>query len=83
MEFCNIIGECPCLPGVGDRDCSSCDLGFFDFVSGVGCSECGCSLPGSMSPRCNSTGHCQCNIGVDGDKCTQCLPERYDYPDCR
>ena len=83
-EFCSINGECSCLLGVTGRDCSQCAVGY-NLVAGAGCSDCGCSLNGSVSSQCNETGLCECMAGVGGDNCiyTQCLSNRYDYPNCR
>lgn len=82
-EFCNILGQCSCHPGVSDLDCGSCADGYFNFVAGVGCTECACNTNASISNVCNDVGVCPCQSGVGGDKCDSCLPEHFNYPECR
>ncbi|KAM8829151.1 laminin subunit gamma-3 isoform 2-T2 [Spinachia spinachia] len=66
-------GECQCLGHVTGRDCSSCEVGFFNLQPGVGCERCKCHPIGSPSIACHpTTGECVCRAGVEGRLCGSC-----------
>uniref|UniRef100_A0A8C6SND2 Laminin, gamma 3 n=1 Tax=Neogobius melanostomus TaxID=47308 RepID=A0A8C6SND2_9GOBI len=77
-------GDCLCLSHVTERDCSSCEVGFFNLQPGVGCERCKCNPIGSSSPACNpATGQCvffgfssrgcrACNCDPMGSMSMQC-----------
>ncbi|XP_053709504.1 laminin subunit gamma-3 isoform X1 [Synchiropus splendidus] len=66
-------GQCPCLQHVSGRDCSSCEVGFFNLQSGYGCERCQCNPIGSSSTACHPiTGQCVCHAGVEGRLCESC-----------
>ncbi|XP_076613354.1 laminin subunit gamma-3 [Chaetodon auriga] len=66
-------GNCQCLSHVTGRDCSYCEVGFFNLQPGVGCERCKCSPIGSSSATCHPiTGQCVCRAGVEGRLCESC-----------
>lgn len=66
-------GDCHCLSHVTGRDCSTCEVGFFNLLPGVGCERCKCSPIGSASSACHPiTGQCVCRAGVEGRLCESC-----------
>lgn len=66
-------GNCLCLGHVTGRDCSYCEMGFFNLQPGVGCERCRCSPIGSASDACHPiTGQCVCRAGVEGTLCDSC-----------
>uniref|UniRef100_A0A3P9QE66 Laminin, gamma 3 n=1 Tax=Poecilia reticulata TaxID=8081 RepID=A0A3P9QE66_POERE len=66
-------GNCRCLAHVTGRDCSHCEVGFFDLQPGIGCERCKCNPVGSLSMACHpATGECLCRAGVDGTLCGSC-----------
>ncbi|KAM9306899.1 laminin subunit gamma-3 [Pholidichthys leucotaenia] len=66
-------GHCWCLSHVTGRDCSSCDVGFFNLQPGIGCERCKCNPVGSLSMACHPlTGQCVCHAGVEGRLCDSC-----------
>ncbi|KAF6721114.1 Laminin subunit gamma-3 [Oryzias melastigma] len=66
-------GSCHCLSHVTGRDCSSCEVGFFNLQPGFGCERCKCSPIGSTSQACHpATGECVCRPGVEGTLCDSC-----------
>ncbi|CAL8406287.1 unnamed protein product [Arctogadus glacialis] len=66
-------GHCHCLPNVGGRDCSRCQVGFFHLQPGHGCQGCDCNSIGSSSTACHPiTGMCMCRAGVEGRQCDSC-----------
>ncbi|XP_007578148.1 laminin subunit gamma-1 [Poecilia formosa] len=68
-----VTGQCQCLPNVDGRDCSACQLGFFNLQSGSGCEECNCNPIGSTSGDCDiDSGQCECQPGVAGQHCDRC-----------
>uniref|UniRef100_A0A3B5N0M9 Laminin subunit gamma-1 n=1 Tax=Xiphophorus couchianus TaxID=32473 RepID=A0A3B5N0M9_9TELE len=68
-----VTGQCQCLPNVDERDCSACQLGFFNLQSGNGCEECNCNPIGSTSGDCDiDSGQCECQPGVAGQHCDRC-----------
>ncbi|XP_032420260.1 laminin subunit gamma-1 [Xiphophorus hellerii] len=68
-----VTGQCQCLPNVDERDCSACQLGFFNLQSGSGCEECNCNPIGSTSGDCDiDSGQCECQPGVAGQHCDRC-----------
>ncbi|XP_059214275.1 laminin subunit gamma-3 [Centropristis striata] len=66
-------GNCHCLDHVTGRDCSYCEVGFFNLQPGVGCERCKCNPIGSSSIACQPiTGQCVCRAGVEGRLCDSC-----------
>ncbi|XP_056260145.1 laminin subunit gamma-3 [Seriola aureovittata] len=66
-------GNCQCLSHVTGRDCSYCEVGFFNLQPGVGCERCKCNPIGSSSASCHPiTGQCVCRAGVEGTLCDFC-----------
>ncbi|XP_075954415.1 laminin subunit gamma-3 [Anarhichas minor] len=66
-------GDCQCLGHVTGRDCSYCEVNFFNLQPGVGCERCKCSPIGSSSIACHPiTGQCVCRAGVEGRLCDSC-----------
>uniref|UniRef100_UPI0037E9A314 laminin subunit gamma-3 n=1 Tax=Semicossyphus pulcher TaxID=241346 RepID=UPI0037E9A314 len=66
-------GSCHCLDRVTGRDCSFCEVGFFNLQPGVGCERCKCNPIGSSSIACHPiTGQCMCQAGVEGRLCDSC-----------
>ncbi|XP_028456669.1 laminin subunit gamma-3-like [Perca flavescens] len=66
-------GNCQCLAQVTGRDCSYCEVGFFNLQPGAGCERCKCNPIGSSSIACHPiTGQCLCRAGVEGRLCDSC-----------
>ncbi|XP_034753093.1 laminin subunit gamma-3 isoform X2 [Etheostoma cragini] len=66
-------GNCQCLAQVTGRDCSYCEVGFFNLQPGAGCERCKCNPIGSSSIACQPiTGQCVCRAGVKGRLCDSC-----------
>lgn len=66
-------GNCHCLSHVTGRDCSYCEVGFFNLQPGIGCEICKCNPIGSSSLACHPiTGQCVCRTGVEGRLCDTC-----------
>ncbi|XP_047426599.1 laminin subunit gamma-3 [Mugil cephalus] len=66
-------GNCRCLSHVTGRDCSYCEVGFFNLQAGIGCERCQCNPIGSSSEACHPiTGQCACRAGVEGTLCDSC-----------
>eukprot|EP00794_Sanderia_malayensis_P010016 gene10016-11039_t len=62
-------GQCFCKNGVGERDCSKCLPGFYNFSS-TGCIPCGCKGP---NKTCDPvTGLCDCPVNTVGRVCDAC-----------
>ncbi|KAJ3605897.1 hypothetical protein NHX12_027940, partial [Muraenolepis orangiensis] len=59
-----------CLPHVSRRDCSSCQVGFFDLRPGLW--SCNCDPMGSVSIECRGNGTCLCRHGFTAYKCDKC-----------
>ena len=71
-------GDCFCLPGVGGAKCIQCLPHYYNTsASGdrLDCTECGCSIVGTVSVTvCDDvTGQCVCKENVGGSACDQCL----------
>lgn len=53
-----VTGQCQCLPNVAERDCSTCQPGFFNLQSGAGCERsaacCPLCLLGPAAALCRS-----------------------------
>ncbi|KAK7896102.1 hypothetical protein WMY93_021427 [Mugilogobius chulae] len=74
-------GDCLCLSHVTGRDCSSCEVGFFNLQPGLGCERCKCNPIGSSSFACHPvTGQCLCRAGVEGSLCETCARVFLDSP---
>ncbi|MBN3312115.1 LAMC1 protein, partial [Atractosteus spatula] len=68
-----VTGQCQCLPHVINRDCSACEPGYYNLLSGQGCKRCDCNPVGSTNGQCDiSTGQCECHPGVTGRQCERC-----------
>ncbi|KAM7399997.1 hypothetical protein PAMA_004607 [Pampus argenteus] len=68
-----VTGQCQCLPNVAERDCSACQPGFFNLLSGNGCERCNCNPIGSTNGQCDiTTGQCECQPGITGLQCEHC-----------
>ncbi|KAM4720367.1 laminin subunit gamma-3 [Anableps anableps] len=68
-----VTGNCRCLSHVTGRDCSHCEVGFFNLQPGIGCERCKCNPVGSLSMACHPvTGECVCRAGVEGTLCGSC-----------
>ncbi|XP_062938423.1 laminin subunit gamma-3 [Cynocephalus volans] len=75
-----LTGQCPCLPHVTRRDCSSCSPGFYNLQPGRGCQSCKCHLLGSQDDQCHpKTGQCSCRPGVTGQTCDRCQPGFFGF----
>ncbi|KAM6902929.1 laminin subunit gamma-3 [Xenentodon cancila] len=73
-------GNCSCLSHVTGRDCSYCEVGFFNLQPGVGCERCKCNPIGSSSLACHPvTGECVCRAGVEGGLCDSCRVGFYGF----
>uniref|UniRef100_A0A914Z8T6 Laminin EGF-like domain-containing protein n=1 Tax=Panagrolaimus superbus TaxID=310955 RepID=A0A914Z8T6_9BILA len=76
----SLTGQCECWPHVIGRSCDSCEKGFYNITSGIGCQQCECDPIGSENGFCDSvTGKCKCKPGVTGLKCDQCAREYYGF----
>ncbi|XP_063411226.1 laminin subunit beta-1-like [Mytilus trossulus] len=68
-----VTGQCPCLPNVIGQQCGSCAAGFWNITSQMGCSSCGCDMPGSTREECNQfDGQFNCVHGRGGRDCASC-----------
>ncbi|KAM4023143.1 laminin subunit gamma-1 [Anomaloglossus baeobatrachus] len=78
---CNqVTGQCECLPHVTERDCSACEPGFFNLLSGKGCERCECHPLGSTNGQCDiRSGQCECQPGISGLRCQQCEPNHFGF----
>ncbi|XP_051893430.1 LOW QUALITY PROTEIN: laminin subunit gamma-3-like [Pristis pectinata] len=87
LQTCNAVsGQCECLPNVTGRDCSRCELGYYNLQPGVGCLRCGCHPVGSRNSFCQpETGQCSCRPGVEGRLCDKCRRGYFDLSEkgCR
>ncbi|CAG5867641.1 unnamed protein product [Menidia menidia] len=73
-------GNCNCLSHVTGRDCSYCEVGFFNLQAGIGCERCKCNPIGSSSTACHPiTGECLCRAGVEGRLCESCRAGFYGF----
>ncbi|XP_063445068.1 laminin subunit beta-1-like [Mytilus trossulus] len=76
-----VTGQCPCLPNVIGQQCDSCAAGFWNITSQVGCSSCGCDMPGSTRVECNQfDGQCDCVQGRGGRDCASCEDNYWGDP---
>ncbi|XP_069774751.1 laminin subunit gamma-3-like isoform X2 [Narcine bancroftii] len=80
LQTCNArSGQCECLPNVTGRDCSQCELGYYNLQPMVGCLRCGCHPVGSRNNYCHAeTGQCSCRPGVEGRPCDKCRQGYFD-----
>lgn len=78
---CNqLSGHCTCKSHVVGRNCDKCDDGYYDIMSGNGCTACNCDPEGSYNRTCEQiTGQCQCRPGITGKKCDTCMPYQYGF----
>uniref|UniRef100_A0A914Q102 Uncharacterized protein n=1 Tax=Panagrolaimus davidi TaxID=227884 RepID=A0A914Q102_9BILA len=73
-------GQCDCWPHVNGRNCDSCEKGFYNITSGIGCQRCECDPIGSEDAFCDAvSGKCKCKPGVTGLKCNQCAREHFGF----
>ncbi|XP_070408564.1 laminin subunit gamma-3 isoform X2 [Nothobranchius furzeri] len=73
-------GNCHCLSHVTGRDCSHCEVGFFNLQPGMGCERCKCNPIGSLSSVCHpTTGECVCRAGVEGRLCDICRASFFGF----
>ncbi|KAG9483073.1 hypothetical protein GDO78_009165 [Eleutherodactylus coqui] len=81
QSSCNqVTGQCECLPHVIERDCSACEPGFFNLLSGQGCERCECHPLGSTNGQCDiRTGQCECQPGISGLRCQHCEPNHFGF----
>ena len=73
-----VPGDCFCRVGVGGSKCDQCLPDYFNTSSSVdslSCSECGCSIVGSVSGSVcdDQTGHCVCRDNIGDGTCEECL----------
>lgn len=78
---CNqVTGQCECLPRVTERDCSTCEPGFYNLQSGRGCDRCDCHPLGSTDGHCDiQTGQCECQPGITGQRCERCEVNHFGF----
>lgn len=78
---CNqLTGHCNCKPHVTGRNCDKCEEGYYQILSGDGCTACNCDPEGSYNRTCDATsGQCKCRPGVTGKRCDACLPYQYGF----
>ncbi|XP_039963355.1 laminin subunit gamma-1 [Bactrocera neohumeralis] len=75
-----VTGQCHCKPNIIGRDCSECQPGYFNIMSGNGCENCMCDPIGSYNSTCDKfTGQCFCKPGVVGQHCDQCEVYHYGF----
>ncbi|KAM4527482.1 laminin subunit gamma-3 [Odontesthes bonariensis] len=75
-----LTGNCNCLGHVTGRDCTYCEVGFFNLQAGIGCERCKCNPIGSSSMACHPiTGECLCRAGVEGRLCESCHVGFYGF----
>uniref|UniRef100_A0A8C5SCK4 Laminin subunit gamma-1 n=1 Tax=Laticauda laticaudata TaxID=8630 RepID=A0A8C5SCK4_LATLA len=81
QRSCNqVTGQCECLSHVTERDCSSCEPGFYNLQSGHGCERCNCHPLGSTNGHCDiQTGQCECQPGVTGQRCERCEANHFGF----
>ncbi|KAH0534833.1 laminin subunit gamma-1 [Cotesia glomerata] len=81
IEPCNqLTGYCSCKPHVTGKNCDKCEDGYYDILSGEGCTACNCDPEGSYNRTCDAlTGQCQCRPGVTGKRCDACQPYQYGF----
>ncbi|KAL7984791.1 hypothetical protein Chor_003361 [Crotalus horridus] len=81
QRSCNqVTGQCECLSHVTERDCSSCEPGFYNLQSGRGCERCNCHPLGSTNGHCDiQTGQCECQPGVTGQRCERCEANHFGF----
>ncbi|GCB72288.1 hypothetical protein scyTo_0006235 [Scyliorhinus torazame] len=78
---CNqVTGLCECLTHVMGRDCSQCEPGYYNILSGQGCQRCDCNPIGSVNGQCDAqNGQCECQPGVVGQHCDKCEPYHFGF----
>uniref|UniRef100_A0A452H759 Laminin subunit gamma-1 n=1 Tax=Gopherus agassizii TaxID=38772 RepID=A0A452H759_9SAUR len=75
-----VTGQCECLPRVTERDCSTCEPGFYNLQSGRGCDRCDCHPLGSTDGHCDiHTGQCECQPGITGQRCERCEVNHFGF----
>ncbi|XP_065908820.1 protocadherin Fat 4-like [Dysidea avara] len=75
-------GQCPCLPNVGELDCSQCLPGYYGFGNPSGCQACDeqCSNAGCCGPGPTNCQNCRNFEDVDGSTCVAVCPANA-FPD--
>ncbi|XP_015116033.1 laminin subunit gamma-1 [Diachasma alloeum] len=78
---CNqLTGYCACKPHVIGKNCDKCEDGYYQILSGDGCTACNCDPEGSYNRTCDAnSGRCQCRPGITGQRCDACLPNQYGF----
>ncbi|XP_033885276.3 laminin subunit gamma-1-like [Acipenser ruthenus] len=75
-----VTGQCECLPHVTNRDCSACQPGFYNLLSGQGCERCDCNAVGSTNGQCDiHSGQCECQPGITGQQCERCEVNHFGF----
>ena len=75
-------GQCSCRENVIGQHCEQCEINYYNFNSGAGCSSCDCNPTYSTSLQCDgNTGVCSCKPGINGAKCTGCADQFYNLTD--
>ncbi|XP_017769174.1 PREDICTED: laminin subunit gamma-1-like [Nicrophorus vespilloides] len=73
-------GSCNCKPHVHGKNCDLCEDGYYNIVTGEGCSSCNCDSVGSFNHTCNIySGQCFCRPGITGLRCDQCETNKYGF----
>ncbi|XP_017769170.1 PREDICTED: laminin subunit gamma-1-like [Nicrophorus vespilloides] len=75
-----ITGTCTCKAHVQGRNCDLCEEGYYNIITGDGCTTCNCDPTGSFNHTCNIyTGQCFCRPGITGLRCDQCESFKYGF----
>ncbi|XP_066528164.1 laminin subunit beta-3 isoform X2 [Hoplias malabaricus] len=78
-----VTGVCVCKSNVEGVGCDRCRPGFFGLnaVNPLGCSECSCSVTGSLHGVCDAvSGQCSCRPNYYGHSCDRCSPGFWNSP---
>uniref|UniRef100_A0A671XJM5 Basement membrane-specific heparan sulfate proteoglycan core protein n=1 Tax=Sparus aurata TaxID=8175 RepID=A0A671XJM5_SPAAU len=76
-------GQCICPPNTIGERCDRCAPNHWGHDITTGCTECGCSVIGSVTQQCNvNTGCCFCRDSFRGEKCNECQIGYRDFPQC-
>ncbi|ESN91559.1 hypothetical protein HELRODRAFT_165611 [Helobdella robusta] len=74
-----LTGQCPCVTGVGTRDCSICSDGYFkNATNNNKCDPCQCNYGGAVNQTCNKlTSDCTCRPNIISGSCRVAKPDFY------